>query len=283
MPLPVITEKLQTRRDLYKQQLQQKEVEAHNSSISSVEMVRIQRTLQLIEKHVDICKCSIVDVGCGNGVLAHMLSSKGCKVDALDIFPQENFPGDVPYQQGFLPYLTFEDARFEGVVFTDVIADIDSHLFRLSFSEIARITSRKGWLVCSTQLDLHSFDACQCFAALVETEFEIIACEKSYHRLHFYLRRCIVAPERFVRCMYDEPYRLKQLKKRVGFLKLWLYFNSLKPLGYFWLPISFLLKPFSNFVKTSQTFLLFLERLSEVFWGAAAVTHIIILARKKSL
>lgn len=182
-----------------------------------------------------------------------------------------------------LPYVNLPEDFFDGVVCTDVLAEIDAHLHRLTLSEISALLKRDGWFICSTPLDLYSYDALEQFFALLKTEFDLKSFKMSYHRLLFYLTRSLKAPQRFAKAEADPLYRLNQLKSRSGLLRLWFYLNSSKWLSFFWKCIA---RP-SNFLKKkvdeSRRLLLILERLSVFFFGRYGLTHVIVLARKKKI
>jgi 2-polyprenyl-3-methyl-5-hydroxy-6-metoxy-1,4-benzoquinol methylase len=241
---------------------------------------RIIRTLELLEKHCQIAGSTIADLGCGSGVIASQLASKGALVTAVDAIERSLLPN---FKKVCIPYLPFSDEAFDGLVFTDVIAEITPHHYRLTLSELNRLLNKKGWLIISTPLDLYSHDAYDQFIQLIRTEFEIIESSKSYHRLHFYLNRIASAPRRFIQSSEQASYRLRQLQKRSGLMRLWLYLNSTKFVALLWRPVALFFKPLEQGLKKSQRLLLFAEALSEILWGKGALTHIIVLARKRRI
>lgn len=87
--------------------------------------------------------------------------------------------------EGILPYLRYPDETFEGVICTDVIAELPTSLHRLALSEIARLLVRDGYFICSTPLDRKSYDAKECFLNLISTEFCILVQKISYAPLFF--------------------------------------------------------------------------------------------------
>ena len=252
MGLPILKEKTQTRRQHYEERVQQKGVETADPLSTSVGRIRIARTLELLENHIQIEGCRIADLGCGSGVIATLLANKGGEITAVDAV-KESLASIVHPQitpkQAFLPYLTFPDAHFDGVVFTDVIAEMESHLYRLTFSELSRLLKGEGWLLCSTQLDLHSYDAFQRWIHLIETEFEIVDATKSFHRLHFYCTRWVKAPARFARAAREKEYRHLQLQKRSGLTRLWFSLNSSPSIAFFGNPGLFCSNPYRRLSK----------------------------------
>jgi ubiquinone/menaquinone biosynthesis C-methylase UbiE len=287
MILPIVQEKIQSKREHYEERLQRAwkvpALEKLDPKNSAMGQVRVERTLALLEKHIAIKGGRIADLGCGTGWMASLLAKRGGDLTAVDLFENISESPQMSYRKGAIPYLPFSDASFDGLVFTDVIAEIDPPLYRLTLSELARLLKRSGWILGSTQLDLDSADAHERFIGLIETEFEIIASTKSYNRLHVYLTRWLKAPARFVRAGGQGGYRMEQLQKRSGLMRLWFYLNSIKSISVLWKPIASLFSPLLGIVKSDLRLLLFAERLSKIFWGRSAITHVIVVARKKKI
>jgi 2-polyprenyl-3-methyl-5-hydroxy-6-metoxy-1,4-benzoquinol methylase len=275
--------KKKSERQIY---IEQVETRARKSaywdeSISVQTQLRIERSLALLDNYHEIKGQSIADLGCGRGLLLRKLMDRGgiiTGVDALET-PLEN----VPYQKACLPYTPFSDDLFDGIVLTDVIAEIEPHLHRLTLSELARITKKGGWLLSSTPLDLHSHDPCDHFLFLIETEFETLFLIKSFHRLHLYFSSFIQAPTRFLRATSDPHYRSAQCGKRKGIFRIWFYLNSFQALSFLWKFIALLFRPCQGFIEKNLHFLLICEKLSRIFWGEGGVTDVIVLARKKGI
>jgi ubiquinone/menaquinone biosynthesis C-methylase UbiE len=290
MGLPIVEEKTKTKREHYEERVRQVcdsvPLEKIDPLCSAQGQVRIERTLELLAKHI-ACKGDLIaDLGCGTAVIASLLADQGGVLTALDVSDrvlQSSKHTQMSYRRGCIPYLSFSDACFDGVIFTDVIAEIEPPLYRLTLSELARLLKRNGWMICSTQLDLYSHDAQERFIQLIHTEFEIIASVKSYHRLHFYLTRWVKAPARFVRAARQENYRAEHLQRRSGFMRLWFYLNSTKAASLLWRPCTLLSFPLQRMIKKNRPLLLALERLSKIIWGTKALTHLIVLARKKKI
>lgn len=253
-------------------------------SLTALGKERIARTLHLLQTISNLKDQRIIDIGCGTGLLAHALADRGAIVTAVDASNRlaSHFPS-ILFKQAIIPYLPFDDTGFEGVIFTDVIADIEPSLYRLTFSELSRLLIREGWLVCSTPLDIHSIDATERFIELIKSEFDIIDIIPSFHRLHFHVMRFLQAPERFLRAAHDPHYRQKQLNKRSRLARRWFTLNSQKWLAPLWRPFSFLFSATKQTIQNHRFCLIFLERLSEMLWGKSALTHLIILARKKKI
>lgn len=287
--LPVLNEKEKTRKQLYTEQVE-KRIEGRSQQEdleNATDHIRILRTLELVEKYLQVAGQTLADLGCGRGVLSQQFFDRKAHVTGVDVLeqPPANFSGclGINYRKACLPYVPLPDDHFDGVIFTDVIAEIEEHLRRLTLSELSRLLKREGWLLCSTQLDLYSLDPCDQLIHLMKTEFEIISSKKSFHRLHFYLARWMSAPSRYIRAANEPHYRLAQLNKRGGFLRFWFTLNSYRGIARLWRAIAFLIAPCHYFVRTNIKFLLACERISQIIWGEAALTHVIVLARKKKI
>jgi ubiquinone/menaquinone biosynthesis C-methylase UbiE len=287
MGLPIVQEKTQTKRKLYEERMERerKPPEKLGPQDLALDQLRIERTLALLEKHIQIKGERIADLGCGTAWMASLLAKRGGHITAVDLFENisERVHSQISYQKAAIPYLPFPDASFDGLVFSDVIAEIDPPHYRLTLSELARLLKRSGWLICSTQLDLYSEDAHERFIELIESEFEIIASTKSYHRLHVFLTRLAKAPFRFLRAGAQKEYRMEHLQKRSGLMRLWFYLNSIKFISLLWKPIASLFFPLLNLLRNDRRLLLFAERLSKALWGRKAMTHVIVMARKKKI
>lgn len=236
---------------------------------------RVLRTGEILSK---LTFQTIADLGCGNAPFASYL--KDANVTAVDVAqPALNrCPASIKLLRQCLPYCNLLERSFDGVILTDVIADIEPHLHRLLLSEVSFIMKREGFFLCSTELDLYSEGPLDHFITLLQTEFEIIEMKKSYHRLYFYLRRGLDAPSRFVRASKESEYRIRQLKKRKGLFRIWFYCNSISGISCIWRPFIFL----KNLFHTRWV-ILFLEKISKILWRSRGLTHVIVLCRSKRL
>ncbi len=281
--LPIIEERVLSKKEQFKEKTRSfweeawsKKSEKYDPSQSILGRERIRRTALLLPDSLK--GKSIVDLGCGAAPFASYLNEARLTVVDVAQNALARAPASAKRVCGTLPYCRLPEESFDGVLFTDVIADLEPHLYRLMLSEASALLKCEGFFLCSTELDLHSEDALPVFLDLLSTEFEVVKSQKSYHRLYFYLRRGLDAPARFIRAGKEPAYRLQQLNKRAYFLRLWFYLNSIRPICYLWLP----LKPLKNKLQT-RSLLLLLERLSQLFFGEGALTHIAVLCRRKSL
>lgn len=290
MGLVILEEKAKTTRERYEEHVKRVCEQLSLKKLGPLDcvtgQVRIARSLKLLEEHIDYKGAAIADLGSGFSPIALILADQGALLTALDASEKALLYKPHPhiaYKRACIPYLPFADAAFDGLIFTDVIAEIEPHLYRLTLSELSRLLKQNGWMLCSTELDLYSHDAYEKFIQLLACEFELVAEIKSYHRLHFYLSRWIQAPSRFVRAARDANYRSEQLQKRLKLMRIWFYLHSAKPIVFFWKPIAFILRPLQQAVQKSRKLLLFAEKLSKMLWGSSALTHVIVLVRKKKI
>lgn len=255
-----------------------------NPLATAIGKERIRRT----KKNIPLKQSplSIADIGSGFGTLSSWLVDRGANLTAIDAASNalcSRFSNKFLFTKEVFPYLRFSDENFDGILLCDVIAEIDPHLHRLCFSELARLLKKKGWIVLSTELDLDSEDAQQQFLFLVKTEFTILKKEFSYHRLYLCLQRILGAPKKFSRACKDKNYRLHQLQKRRAVLRLFFYLNTLSMFSYLWQPLSILMGPLSMKFRKNRRILLFCEKLSKFLWPVRGITHVIVTAERKSL
>lgn len=285
MGLLVVQERNKTKRQLYEDEVRKRSATTPDHKIDPFltcnGQVRVERTLQLLEQTIRVEGCLIADLGCGSGVIASCLARKGASVTGVDA--ANRLGSSVPFINACLPYLPFTDSSLEGLIFTDVIAELDPELYRLTLSELSRILKKEGWLLCSTPIDTESHDASGRFIELIETEFEILTLRKSFHRLHLALTQCLKAPFRFRRGSKDPLYRLHLLQKRSGVMRLWFYVNTIRGISWIWKPAASLCRPLLQLFQKDKKLLLLCESFSKILWRSASLTHLIILARKRQM
>ncbi len=173
-------------RDLYKKQVQEVCEAFWKEPLerSAIEKVQQRRTWNLIKK-IPLKGKRVVDLGCGDGALAKLLFEKGADVVGVDasLSALQRCLSGIETVQACLPYHRLSEGGFDGVLLTEVLAEIKPSLHRLLLSEIAELMKPGGFFICSTEIDVHSYDAHVQFQALIQTEFEVLECIKSYHRL----------------------------------------------------------------------------------------------------
>lgn len=251
--------------------------------------LRRKRILELIQKHLSLNEKQVVDLGCGYGYLSRELRDLGAYVDAVDIsqnalkeFEKFNLT-NIKLVHDFLPKSFLSDDHYDLVIASDLIASLNESEYRLLFSELARIVKKDGFVIVSTSIDLNSEDALQKFASLASTELEFIEWAFSYHFLYIKLVDFLLFPQRVVRAANDKEYRNKSIKKRIYLKKLWFQWSSTKVGSYFWKLINLFSEPMAaNLLKSEKT-LIVLEKLSKSLFKERAISHAILLGKRKSL
>ncbi len=167
---------------------------------SAWEQMRLERIMSVTQL-IPVQGKSIVDLGCGRGDIAVRLQQSGATVLAVDLSDKalallkEKYNDQVMTRQDLIPYTNLEDDKYDIVISTDVIAEIDAREHPVYMSELYRLMKPEGRVICSTPVDVYSVDATQRFRALAERDFIVHTWRYSYHRL------------------------LIQLVDRIGFLK----------------------------------------------------------------
>ena len=253
------------------------------------ERERIHRTVDLIDAHVVLKDLKTLDVGCGRGVLARELQSRGADIHALDassvalkLLEQDGAEG-ITLHQETLPNTSLPDHSFDLVTCTDVIADLAQADYRLLFSELARLVTNEGYVVCSTPLDINSEDALQRFLALAGTEFEILDWIFSYHHLHVRLSKLLKPPKRFYQAWADPHYKRIKMAKRSGARGRWFDYNTKFLPAHCWRAVSTVTDPLLRLLENNDRLLLMMERLSHTLWGDSATTHIAFIGKRRPL
>ncbi|MCH9625069.1 MAG: hypothetical protein S4CHLAM123_02360 [Chlamydiales bacterium] len=286
MALKLIEEQQKSQRQLYEEDVykscQSLRPEELDPALSAKGQLRMVRTIQLL-KSLSLKESKVADLGCGVAPFAPYIIGKGGDVVAIDML--ENPLEDVRFRfkKMCLPYVKLPEESFDGVLFTDVIADLKPQVHRLMLSELGALLKKEGWLICSSEIDLYSVDALEQLLSLIQTEFKLHAVQKSYHRLHFYCLRWLLAPTRFLRASCDAEYRLNQMMKREGVTRFWFFIHSLRWIAWMWRPVSWIAQPLKEKAARSRGFILLTEKLSKFIWGEKGITHIIVLAYKKGI
>jgi len=254
---------------------------------NAIERLRISRTFDLIKSTAPIQDHSAVDLGCGSGTLSFLLRDSGAIVTAVDIaqnalklIEQEN-KLHITTKQEYVPKTTLEDNSFDLVIATELINYLQADDYRLFFSELARLITDEGYVICSTPVDFTSEDAVQRLADLAATEFDIEKWSFSYHMLYIKLRSFLKAPKRFTKGARDKSYRKETLSKRQGISKLWYRFNSTKIPAFFWRFIAFVFAPLDRFIAQSKTLVMLLEKISKALFSTRAISHVIFIAKRR--
>ncbi len=117
-------------------------------------LARYNNVISLIEKNAGMKGQAVLDVGCGDGVLSHLLAKKGLRVSGIDYtveaieFAKGKAQGAIEFKVGNVYELPWDDGSFDVVVSSDVIEhleDVDKYI-----SEIKRVLKTDGLCVLST-------------------------------------------------------------------------------------------------------------------------------------
>lgn len=249
---------------------------------------RIDRTLSLFRKYSGFKDKKCVDLGCGWGAITLKCAEEGGNVDSVDIASQalERVKGKSPgikTFQDYVPQTLLADSAYDVVIATEIIGELPQQEYRLFFSELARLVKKDGRVLCSTPLDIYSMDAFDRFRSLAETELDIIDGKLSYNYLWIKLGNVLTAPDNFGTAVSDKNFRNKGINERHGLIKAWFKLNSLPVLGHVWKGISWISNPFHRLISRQRWLLRGLESLSKFFWNEQAVSHVIIVARRRPL
>lgn len=263
--------------------------EKFNPQRNCMERERCDRTWNSLLPFITAQGKKAVDIGCGYGEFCKRLSTAGAQVKGVDIsnnalkrLNSQNLAG-VETSQDFMPTTKLKDDWYDIVFCTDLIAFLPSEEYRLFFSELARIVTPQGFVVCSTPIDFTSEDALQRFIELAETEFKVEKWTFSYHRLHIWLTDLVKRPSQFVQARQDpEVYNLED-SKRNKFGKFMLKINTSFLPTIFWTGLSAILKPLKNFIFQNRTLLLYLESMSQFFWSDDGISHVIFIGTRRPL
>lgn len=254
-----------------------------------MERERIQRTLDLILSLGSLRGKKVVDLGCGNGILAKKMRDAGAQVDAVDVsinalklLKQGNIENIQPIRE-YVPMTTLSDNAYDLVLSTELIADLPQEEYRLYVSELSRLVKKTGHVICSTSLDIHSEDALLRFASLAETEFNITAWTFSHHLCFIHLIDFFKAPSRFVKASQDPHYRQQALCRRQGPSQSWFRINSTKIPSLFW---KWLQCPSDHIIRRIQqnrSLLIFLEKICSFLWPDAGISHALFLGQRRPI
>ncbi len=263
--------------------------EQFNPLRNCMEKTRIVRTIDLIKAHCPLKDKSVVDLGCGSGIISKLLRDDGAKIDAVDISSnaikilKKDDCEEINSIQDYVPHTSLEDNRYDLVLSTDLIGYIPNVEHRLYMSELARLVKTDGFVVCSTSLDINTQDAVQVFGSLAETEFAILAWKFSYHALHIHLSNFFKTPARFAEGWSDPHLRKQHINKKSGFGKFWYSMNTSKAIGWLWAGLSYIAYPFVQLIENSQFILLGLEKICRFLSPESGISHAIFIGQRRPL
>lgn len=267
----------------------ERDPEQFNPTRNAMEKARIKRTSDLILDFFTPIDKNVADLGCGWGMLTQQLCAQGAHVDAVDaataplIQLKAKEIANLSTLQDCLPRTKLNDDAYDLVISTEVIALLSPDDYRLFFSELSRLIKPKGYVVCSTALDIHAEDALQRFANLAETEFQIEKWVFSYHYLYIRMLSFITAPSRYITAARETEYRQKELNQRKGISRGWFRLNSTPFLGKMWSIVNLLLSPLINLFQQSHTILGRLEKITRFIWSDSGISHALFLGVRRPL
>jgi len=186
-------------------------------------LARYNNVVSLVEKNTSLKGKTVLDVGCGDGVLSYLLSKKGLTVSGVDYtsdaveFAKEKTQGNIEFKVGNVYEIPWADNSFDVVVSSDVIEhldDVDKYI-----GEIKRVLKKDGICVLSTPVRIteEPLDK-EHVVEWFESEY-VDVIEKYFPDSEFYT---------------SHPVCLKELMSRTYFNKPWgkIIFNLLSISGY---------------------------------------------------
>jgi 2-polyprenyl-3-methyl-5-hydroxy-6-metoxy-1,4-benzoquinol methylase len=256
---------------------------------NSRERERVERTLNLILRHINLEGKKVADLGCGSGYISRRIASYKADVEAVDIsgnalkLLQTEDTAHIHASQDFVPSTTLQDDHYDLVISTELIAYLPEELYRLYFSELSRLVKSDGWIVCSTSIDIGTEEGENRFITLAETEIIVHECLYSYHRFAILLTDFFKAPSHFIKAAKEGEYRKKELESRSGISHWWFSINS-SPVGkIFWKPVKLLFYPFERLFTQNRKILLGLEKLCRLVCGRTGISHVMVIGKRKPL
>lgn len=267
-----------------------KDSDQFNTQRNAVERERIDRIERLINKNFNPLNKTIVDLGCGDGVLAERLAAAGATVQAVDIaqnclkrLEKKARPG-IFLSQEFVPRTLLSDYQYDLVIAADLIADLSPQYFRLFFSELARLGKKEGKVVCSTAVDFDSDDSLEKFVTLAETEFTVEDHLFSYHRLYIKLMEFLKRPSWYVTLAKDLELQNEELTKlKTPFSKRWFRWMISPLMRIIFQTLNWMLTPFIHYIEQSKRILLWFEKVTKFIWDNEGISHVILICQQKPL
>lgn len=252
-----------------------------------LERERIKRTWDLLQRRIEPAGKIAVDIGCGLGVLAKKLCDHGATtVHAVDVSnnalkaikPPEGH--NIKPIQACMPKTVLEDDFYDLVVSTELIAYLPPKEERLYFAELSRVVKPSGLVICSTSLDIDTDGALHRFAALAETEFQIIEWVFSYHALFLRISNFFKAPYRFAKGSKDPIYRKIEVNKRRSLGQKWFQFNTTPLVGKFWSFFQYFSNPFVTLLEKEPKILLWIESICRFFSAENGISHVMFIGKR---
>lgn len=263
--------------------------EQFNPMRNCMERERVKRTIDLLKNSLELSRKKTIDLGCAAGEISRRLRNEGAVVEAVDIAQNalkafRNIDSEnIRLNQDYIPRSSLPDNSFDLVVCTDLIAYLPVDDYRLTMSELSRIVTKEGYVICSTPIDINSVDALQRFTELAETEFRIEKWVYSYHALYIRLIKFLELPSTFCQAWKDKQKRTEEIKSRPFISRFWFRLNTSFPFIYFWFAIAKFSDSILKKYKQSQSTLLKLEKICHFFYDLSGISHAIFLGQRKPL
>lgn len=250
----------------------------------AIDTLRIDRMWALLNDNLTKKEnLSVVDLGCGASPLSPFLAGNNWTYVDSSLTALSGISSGKKIHDA-LPLTKLDDDQFDLVICTDVIAELFSQDYRLAMGEIARLVKKNGLAMISTNIDIRSEDALERFLALVETEFDLIAYSKSYHRLAIFWLDLLKAPGKWY-AFGQQPQKKKDYVDgahgwlRRGWRKM-MTSSMIRPL---WKLSDMVFQPCADKIKHSKKGILILEKISLFLWDQEAISHLILVAKRKPL
>lgn len=263
--------------------------ERFNPLRNCLERERLDRTWNLLVKHIEIANQKVVDIGCGSGVFSRRMRDAKANVGAIDIAEnalkkfKEIDAQDIHIQQDIMPNTHLADHGYQVVVCTELIAEIPKEDYRLFFAELSRIIQPSGLLVCSSPIDIYSEGGMEKLNELAQSEFDIIEEKLSYHALYIRLKHFIKSPLRFIKGWNNKDFRKNEMNALNGFARWSFWLNTTPFMIWFWYLCRPLVSPICKFMNDSTKTLRFLEKICRFLWDKDGVSHYLFIAKRRSL
>lgn len=264
--------------------------ERFNPLRNCMERERLERTWQLINKHIALSDHPhTVDIACAAGVFSRRLRDAGAQVDAVDISEnalkkfREADADKIELKQDTMPETHLPDQGYKLVICTELIAELPREDYRLFFAELSRIIQPDGYLICSSPIDIDSVGGVEKLIELAQSEFDIIEEIASYHALYLRLRRLVNAPSRFTEGWQNPEIKRKEMTFLRGFNRLWYWLNTTPLLVWFWYACDPCMSPFRNLLRNNSKVLLFLEKVCRFLSDQDGISHYLFIAKRRPL
>jgi SAM-dependent methyltransferase len=161
---------------------------------SALSRAALEKTWSLLLRHVQLEGAHVIDLGCGRGLLAQRMADAGAHVTACDI--SNNALKElralkherINCRQETLPTVDVDDAAFDLVLCTEVIAELPSRQRRHLLAEFYRLVKPGGRVVVSSSLDVYGRGAWGGFWSLARTELDLVDAHIAYHGWSIRLR-----------------------------------------------------------------------------------------------